>query len=453
MTIRTTTEKISKSDRKLFTTPSHDRDNFIVPNCKKIFGNSFYEYDLSEVNGLDNLGNPENSIMSAMKKSAELLGVKSLFYLINGSSSGIIASMLSFLREKDKVLIARNCHQSVLNGLILTGAEPVWILPELNSEWEIFDPVSPSEIEKKLIENKTVKAVIITSPTYEGVTSDIKAIAEVCHKYNKILIVDEAHGALKSFYPEVFGENAVKLGADIAIQSLHKTCGAPNPCAVMLCGENVCPENIQNSLNLINTTSPSFPMIMAIEETINYLASPNGKKQISRLVSDIRQFKNEFQNDEKIQFCDFNDETKILVKITGMSGYNLSDSLFENFNIEDELTNNRASLLLTGLGTTKQKLKKLGKALKKIACYPNLPQKPTEQTPYFIPKMQMSLKNAYFSEKEEVSAENSIGKICGEIISEYPPGIPVLLAGEKIRKEHIEFLKNKKETIQVIKNR
>ena len=247
MTIRKNTEKIAKSKRILFTTPSHDRDNFIVPDCRKIFGKSFYEHDLSEINGLDNLAKPENSILKAMEKSAELIGAEKVFYLVNGSSSGMIAAMLSVLRENDRVLVARNCHQSVVNGLILTGAEPVWFLPEINAEWGIFNPVSPDEIEEKLSENETIKAVIITSPTYEGVTSDIKAIADICHKYNKILIVDEAHGALKSFCPEIFGENAVRLGADIAIQSLHKTCGAPNPCAILLCGKNISPDNIQQS--------------------------------------------------------------------------------------------------------------------------------------------------------------------------------------------------------------
>ncbi|MBQ2645484.1 aminotransferase class I/II-fold pyridoxal phosphate-dependent enzyme [bacterium] len=446
MNISQKINKISKSKRILFTTPSHDRTSFIIPNCRYSVGKVFYNNDLSEINGLDNLAEPEDIILQSMKKSADLIGVDNVFYLINGSSSGIIASMLSVLRCNDKVLIARNCHKSVINGLILSGAEPIWFLPDYNENWGIYDKADASVIEKFLSKNSDIKAVIITSPTYEGINSDIKKIAKICHQYNTILIVDEAHGALKSFAPNYFGDNAVKLGADISVQSLHKTCGAPNPCALLLCNNNIQPFAIQNCLNLINTTSPSFPLISAIEDNINYLFSKDGQIKIYNLVKNINNLKNKFSQNDKISFCDFNDLTKMLVKINGLTGIELSDILFEQFNIEDELANYSSSLLLTGIGTTKYKLKYLEKALNIILAKEYFSSQ-TKSSKIFLSKHIMTPREAFFAKKVIISTENSIGRICAEIVSSYPPGIPSLIPGEEINENNIIFLKD---TISVV---
>lgn len=166
----------------MFTTPSHDRTSFVVPDVEEFFGRKFFHNDLSEINDLDNLAEPEGDILESMKRSAELVGVHDLFYLVNGSTSGILGAMLATLKQKDKVLIGRNCHKSVLNGLVLTGAEPVWILPKINEEWGIFNPIEPEKISESFENFSGIKAVIITSPTYEGVSSDIKKIAEICHE-------------------------------------------------------------------------------------------------------------------------------------------------------------------------------------------------------------------------------------------------------------------------------
>ena len=436
----------------MFTTPSHDRTAFVLPECNEITGRKFFHHDLSEVNGLDNLSDPQNSIFESMKKTSELIGVENVLYLPNGSTSGIIAAMMTVLKENDEVLIARNCHKSVINGLILTGAKPVWITPELNAEWDIFQPVTANSVKSKLLKNKKIKAVIITSPSYEGVNCDIQEIAKVCKEHKVFLIVDEAHGALKSFAPRYFGENAVKLGADICVQSLHKTCGAPNPCALLVCGENIKSSDVQNSLNLINTTSPSFPLIASIESTINYLFSKDGQKQIDNLVQNIRELKKTFSENTQIEFCNFNDISKILVKIKGLSGFDLSDILYEEFNIEDELANNSASLLLTGIGTTKHKLKTLEKALKTIISTDYSNNTAGKKYPLNIPDTAIKPREAFFKDKTEINTRDACGKICAEIISEYPPGIPFLIPGEKISKTQIDYLlKIKKDKILIIK--
>lgn len=451
MTIGKKIKKIANSDRVLFTTPSHDRTSFIIPKIENFTGKNFFKYDLSEINDLDNLANPSDDILSSMKHSAELIGIKDLFYLVNGSSSGIIAAMLATLKKNDKVIISRNCHKSVLNGLILTGAEPIWVLPEIDKEWGIFNPISPEKISKVFNLHKNIKAVIITSPTYEGINSDIKTISQICHQNNAILIVDEAHGALKTFAPKIFGKNALHLGADISVQSLHKTCGAPNPCATLQSNGKIHSNEIQNALNLINTTSPSYPLIAAIEGTINYLFSKNGAKKIEKLIQNINQLKQYFEENPKINFHNENDPSKIILKVNGLSGFDLSDILFNEFNIEDELTNSVASILLTGIGTTKEKLTILKKAIQKIASKNYSSPKNYQTAPLSIKEAKMTPGSAYFAEKEKIKIEEAEGRICGEIITEYPPGIPLLIPGEKIGQEQIKYLKHLQQLINVIR--
>lgn len=444
-------KNIAKSDRVLFTTPSHDRTAFVIPDIANYIGRKYFLHDLSEINDLDNLSEPASDILNSLKHSASILNADNVFYLVNGSTSGIIAAMLSTLKQNDKVLIARNCHKSVINGLILTGAYPVWFLPPFNYEWSIFDAVLPEQIEECLQKNQDIKAVIITSPTYEGISSDVAAISGICHKYNARLIVDEAHGALKSFAPEHFGQNAVCLGADISVQSLHKTCGAPNPCAVLLSGPCISRDKIQNALNIINTSSPSYPIMAAIEATINFLSSKEGMNKITKLLSDISELKSVFQNNEDIKFCTQNDPLKIMLKIQGLSGFDLSDILFEEFNIEDELANNSASILLTGIGTTKHKLKLLEKALKTILTTKYSYPKELPFCPIFLSEEKMHPRTAFFADKDDIPINTAFGRICAEIVAEYPPGIPILLPGEHINHEHIKYLHSKRPLIKVVR--
>jgi arginine/lysine/ornithine decarboxylase len=443
--------QIINSDRELFTTPSHDKGTFIIPSLKKIFGKHFFKYDLSEINDLDNLAFPDGVIAKSLKKSADILNVSDVFYLINGASSGIIASMMASLKQNDRVLIAKNCHKSVLNGLVLTGAIPVWFMPDMDCKWGIFKSVLGEQVEKILSSDKNIKAVIITSPTYEGVSSDISIISDICHKYNTILIVDEAHGALKSFAPDLFGLSAIQLGADLVVQSLHKTCGAPNPSAILLSNGTISRQFIQNAINLINTSSPSYPTIVAIEETIKFLASVRGKKQIYNLYSHLIDFRNALLRYQNVEICNFNDVSKIFVSIKNISGYFLSDLLFDKFGIEDELSNNFASLLLTGIGTSFRKLKKLQSAIGYISDKNYYSPITVQNCPLVISEYVMSPRDAYFADKKLIPLKSSVGCVCAEVIVEYPPGIPILILGEKISAQHIEYLKNKKSSIYVVR--
>lgn len=449
-----------RKNRILFTTPSHNQGSFIIPESLKFLGKDIFKNDFSEIEGFDNLQNPDGAILESEKKAADIYGSQTSFYLINGSTSGIIALMLAVLKPNDKVLIARNCHKSVYNSLVLSGALPVWVTSEYNDEWGIFKHVSPKDVEKAFVQNPDIKAFILTNPTYEGMIADIEKISLICKEHNAVLIVDEAHGALWNF-DKTIGTPALYLKADAAVQSLHKTGGALNPSAILhISQESKIDKNkVKDALNLINTTSPSYPLLLNIETTINFLNSKKGKKQISQLTDNIIEFKNSLKKFSNIHiYYENNDITKILIKIDGLSGFELSDILFNKYKIEDELANEKSVLFLTGIGTSKAKLKKLKNALIKTAnkTAKDILKKANEADEsaqiesenksrflnYPAPQVVCSPLQAFNKPFKLIKKEDAAGQISQEVIIEYPPGIPLLLPGELIQEGHLTFFKD-----------
>ncbi len=336
-----------KCRKTLFTTPSHAQKFFLFHKLR-----NFYKYDISETD----IYNPQEALLKAEAKASKIYGTKSTLFLTNGSTSGIIAAVLACTKNNDNVLLWKNAHPCHRNAVKLSGANPIYYDLDISAEWGIPLAVNPSKIEE-FFKKQKIKALIITSPTYEGIVSDIKTIKTLCDKYGTYLIVDEAHGALYPF-SENLPQSAVTI-ADFTIQSLHKTAGGLNPTALLHCN---CDINIRESLNLINTTSPSYPLLASIEANINYLNSKRGKKAIESLITNINEFKANCTN------CEFygDDSTKILVKHNKYSGFKLSEILYEKENIEDEITNEKSTMLLCGIGTTKKSLDRLEKALKNL---------------------------------------------------------------------------------------
>lgn len=339
---------LRKTCRKvLFTTPSHAQRFFIYHKLRNL-----YKYDISETDAY----NPQEALSDAQERAAKIYGVKSTYFLGNGSTSGIIASVLACASAGDRVLIWRGAHPCHANAVRLAGASAVYYELETDKGFGVPLPARPEQIEQCLKMEK-IKAVIITSPTYEGIASDISKIKNICTKYGTYLIVDEAHGALYPFSDNL-PQSAVRI-ADFTVQSLHKTAGGLNPTALLHCN---CGLDAKNALALITTTSPSYPLLASIEANINYLNSQRGRKNLENIISTIKTFKASCTN------CEFfgDDVTKILVKHQKYRGHELSEILFEKYNIEDEKTNDKSTMLLCGIGTSEKNLKKLFRALNAI---------------------------------------------------------------------------------------
>lgn len=321
-----------KHNKTLFTTPSHDGNICIY--------HKFYQWYKSDISEIDTL-NPEFALENAENRASKIYGTKYTKFLTNGSTSGIITAVLA--SKPKKIAICDNAHPSHKNSAKLSGAEIIEYSLDLDKDLELYKAISFKELKKIITENKP-DTIIITSPTYEGFVADIVNISKYCKENNVVLIVDEAHGALYPFSDKL-PISAVNY-ADFTIQSLHKTAGGINPTA-LLHSNNIDPSE---ALAMINTTSPSYPMLATIEANINFLNSQRGKKYINELVNNIKSLGIEQLND---------DPTKILLE----GGYNLSDKLFNYFGIEDERTNSKITMLLCGIGTDKRKLEKLKKVI------------------------------------------------------------------------------------------
>ncbi len=341
------TKLFNKSYRNaLFTTPSHSQRFFITSKFEQ-----FYKHDISETDTHE----PEDALLDAEKHASEIYGTTKTKFLTNGSTSGIIASVLACVNRDDEVLIWNNSHPCHKNAVELSGATPVFYELEKDEEWGIHKELTPENLEKYLKNNK-IKAVIVTSPSYYGVVSDIKALKEICTKYGTYLIVDEAHGALYPFSDKL-PKSAVNI-ADFTVQSLHKTAGGLNPTALLHTNTVL---DIDSALAKFSTTSPSYALLYSIERNINYLNSQKGRQKIDELIGNIQILR---KNCSNIDFFD-SDITKILIKHKNYTGFELSEKLFEN-KIEDEKTNEKSTMLLCGLGTDKSKLQRLEKVLRKL---------------------------------------------------------------------------------------
>ena len=298
-----------KPEKTLFTTPSHGQKFFIYEPLKEM-----YKLDISETECQD----PQEALKVAQLRARAIYHTYSTTFLTNGSTSGIIAAVLSCTQVGDKVLIASNSHPCHFNAVRLAGARALTYDLEIDKDWGVPLEVKPEVIDFYL-SRYNIKTVIITSPSYEGIISDIEEIKAVCEKHGAFLIVDEAHGALYPF-SELLPISAVNI-ADFTVQSLHKTAGGLNPTALLHCN---CEVDVSHALNMFMTTSPSYPLLASIEANINYLDSRAGRKEIDNLVIRLDRMR------EKCRGCEFfgDDPTKVLIRVPGISGYELSEMLY-----------------------------------------------------------------------------------------------------------------------------
>lgn len=335
-----------KNRKVLFTTPSHSQGFFIVNKFMQL-----YKHDISETDAHD----PVTALAEAETRAAKIYGSKYTKFLTNGSTSGIISAVLSCVKKGEKVMVWKNAHPCHLNAVKLAGAEPVFYDLPLVDEWGVYGKFDVETL-KLTLDSDKIAVIIVTSPSYEGIVSDISLISDICQQNNIKLIVDEAHGALYSFSDRL-PQSSVGI-ADFTVQSLHKTAGGLNPTALLHSRE----VNPSDALALINTTSPSYPLLMSIEANINFLNSARGRKKLNELIDELEILRSGCKN---VEFYG-DDVTKLLIKKSGLTGFELSEILFKKFGIEDEKTNSVSTMLLSGIGTSKKKIEKLRNALTKL---------------------------------------------------------------------------------------
>ncbi len=408
-----------------------------------------YEYDFTEIPGTDNLSNPEGSIKEAMNEIATIYGAKKSLILVNGSTVGILASILAACNKGDSFLIPRSSHKSVYSALMLKEIHPVYLYSEAVNE--SYPVISAEQVEEAFIKYPHLKGVIITSPTYHGVCLDVKAINKVASTYNKVLIVDEAHGAHLKFN-EKFPTSSVDLGADIVVQSTHKTLNSLNQGALLhVCSSRISTSVIENYIHILQTTSPSYPIMMSVEDSV-LCGRDEGRERLDQLLYYYDMVERELKTTSfqlkgshllsSGQIFDY-DKLKMWIEGPKISGVYLSQILRDKYSIQMEMWDYNSILAMMGMGTEKEDVERLIRALKDCShLVEGHYVKKKNIYSYPIAERCINPWETIEKEKEEVLLIESIGRISGEFIIPYPPGIPALVPGEKIDQNTLSFLSN-----------
>ena len=443
-----------------FHIPGHTKGKAIFKDFRKLIGDKALNVDTTDE--FDNLGTlhpATGPIKEAQELAAQAFGAKKTFFLLNGSTAGNLALAMALTKKGQKIIVNRNCHRSILTGLIISGAEPIWICPNKIDDWSVWGNIDAQRIEELIKNNDDVSMVWITNPTYEGVVSDIKSISTVCKKYGIPLIVDEAHGCLWNFNKHL-PETALKLGADAVVHSLHKTGGSMSQSSMLHIAKDSCLDEVavEKALKLLHTTSPSLMLLASLDAARANLQSKAGQKLLDRAVKNAKYLRTRLDAIPNLyqlkgDFGYKTDVTKVFIRIDGLSGKRLESILEIDFGIEVESASDIGVLILCNIGNKRSDFKYLADALEKIASthYQDIYYlENRKHMPLLEPQIKMSLREAFYAEKETVPKSDAIGKISAEVVAECPPGISILLPGELITQEHLPYL-NDYETLEVVK--
>jgi lysine decarboxylase len=446
-----------------FDVPGHKLGR-IENDLQKFVGKKMYLLDANSPVGLDHLNYPTGVINEAQSLMAEAMGADKSYFLTNGTTTGILAMVMSVCKANDKIILPRNVHKSVINGLILSGAMPVFIKPNIDEFVGIANDVSFDAVKKAIDENPDAKAIFAINPTYFGVVSDIQKITDYAHEHKMIVMVDEAHGA-QFYFSQKLPLSAMEAGADISATSMHKTAGSLTQSSIILTkGERIDHQRLRATLNMLQSTSPSS-LLMASLDVARKTMYFQGKAKINNILKLAKIAREKIKTipgltviDKEYllnQGCYDYDETKLMVKVSdlGISGFDIYQMMKKNYNIQLELAESHIVLCVLTIGTTKQDLERLVLAFKKLAeKYYKLKDKlPKIEFRYQFPDTYARPRDAYHAPKNLVKLEDAIDEISAESIMIYPPGIPIIIPGEVITEEvvkDIKFYKNKGGSLQ-----
>ncbi|MGX4601579.1 aminotransferase class I/II-fold pyridoxal phosphate-dependent enzyme [Faecalimicrobium sp. JNUCC 81] len=401
-----------------------------------------YKMDTTEIIGTDNLHSPESIIKASQERASKVFKSDNTYYIVNGSTSGIQASIMASCGPGDKLIVNRDCHQSVINGCILGDINPVYINEDISKDNNIVNGVILEDAIEVINNNLDAKAILLTYPTYYGITYDLKTICDYAHNKNMIVIVDEAHGAHLGLSDEL-PKTALGQGADLVIQSTHKTLPAFTQASMIHTqGNRVNHSRLSSMLRFVQSSSPSYTLMASLELAVD-IYETKGKELMKELLLNIDEFKENIKGNELIRVYNEYDKTKIFVesKNIGLIGYELEEILRKEYNIQVELSNYYGVLLICTIGNDDKDFKKLEMALKNIYDSNNIKENIKEvEYPNIIPKKALSPREAFYKSKKSVKIYDSIGEISGEYIIPYPPGISLLSPGEIITKDVIDYV-------------
>ncbi|KAI4380586.1 hypothetical protein MLD38_006761 [Melastoma candidum] len=448
----------AKRDVASFHFPGHNRGLAAPPSLARVLGTSPFHHDLPELPELDNLFSPQGPILDAQRLAAELFGASDTWFLVGGTTCGIHAAIMATCSPGDTLILPRNSHLSAISAMVLSGAIPKYIIPEYSHEWDFAGGIDAGQVQSAFhelaSEGRKAAAVLLTSPTYQGICSDIVEISSLCHSVGIPLIVDEAHGAHLGFHCQL-PRSALQQGADIVVQSTHKVLFSLTQSSMLhVSGNLVDQERIHRSLQTLQTTSPSSLLLASLDAARAQLSGMR-ETNFDELIRQSEKAKMLIKEIGGVSVLDLSSFSKGCsmdpFRLTlgfwklGLSGYEADDFLDGEHGIVCEVVGSRFMTFAISLGICVEHIHRLVsgiKHLREVMMREEIEHRSNDSV--FVPfsdiSMSMSPREAFFASKRTVALKDSIGKVSGEMICSYPPGIPVVWPGEVVSERALDYL-------------
>lgn len=436
-----------------FHIPSHKGGRGMETEFQQFIGDNALSLDLINIAPLDDLHHPTGAIKYAQDLAAEAFGADHTFFSVQGTSTAIMTMVLATVGPGETILVPRNVHKSVLTAIILADARPVFLHPEVDYTLGLMHGLSVETVAEGFRQHPDARALVVINPTYFGVAADLKGIVDVAHAYNVPVLVDEAHGVLTCFH-EGLPISAMQAGADMAATSVHKLGGSMTQSSILNVRNGlVDARHVQVVMSMLTTTSTSYLLLASLDTARKQLAlyghvkveraiqlASSARERINHIAGLYCPGKEILQNSATFAI----DPTKltVCVKDLGLSGYDVEVMLREEFQIEVELSDLYNILCLISWGDEAADVDRLVQALEAIAAahyQQNHPQHPEVRVPE-IAVLRMPPRAAFYARTESVLLQESVGRIIAEMIMVYPPGIPVLLPGEEVRQDNVDYI-------------
>ena len=437
-----------------FDVPGHKRGRG-NPELVRLLGEQCVSLDVNSMKPLDNLCHPVSVILEAENLAADAFGAAHAYFMVGGTTSAVQSMVLTACKLGDKIIMPRNVHRSAINALVLCGAEPVYVDPDVEPHIGIALGMEPEEVERAILAHPDATAVFVNNPTYYGICSDLRAIVELAHKHGMMVLVDEAHGTHLSFHEDL-PVSAMEAGADMAAISMHKSGGSLTQSSLLLLNENVNTRYVEQIINLTQTTSASYLLLSSLDISRRNLAL-RGRESFEK-VKNMAEYAREEINSIGGYYAygkdlvngrsiyDY-DVTKLSVytRDIGLTGIEVYDLLRDEYDIQIEFGDIGNILAYISIGDRIQDIERLVGALEDIKRLYARPVSRLHNAEYITPIVAATPQKAFYAEKELIPIRETPGRICGEFVMCYPPGIPILAPGEMVTEEIVSYVLYAKE--------
>ena len=442
-------EKFRKKRVVPFDVPGHKRGRG-NKELKDFLGETCVGIDVNSMKPLDNLCHPVSVIKEAEQLAAEAFGAAHAFLMVGGTTSAVQSMVLAVCKRGDKIILPRNVHRSVINAMVLCGAVPVYVNPDVDQKLGIALGMKVSQVEEAIKENPDAVAIFVNNPTYYGICSDIRSIVKLAHDNDMYVLADEAHGT--HFY---FGENlpidAISAGADMAAVSMHKSGGSLTQSSILLIGKEMHEGYVRQIINLTQTTSASYLLLSSLDISRRNLAlrgkeifaqvmdlAEYARKEISN-IGGYYAYSSDMINHDSIY--DF-DKTKLSIYTLdiGLAGIEVYDKLRDEYDIQIEFGDMGNILAYLSIGDRKQDIERLASSLAEIKRLNSRGKEGLMPHEYISPELAVSPQAGFYADKEQLDLQETSGRICSEFLMCYPPGIPILAPGEMITNRILDYI-------------